>query len=90
MIQINDKIRIVKADRLNLQVEVLTKVKSKKTGEIQQEWKGYGYYGNLKSALIGVLKHCTNELCEEELYIKQVINKLNKVEELIKNALIKE
>ena len=54
MIQINDKLRIVRVDDRNLVVENLRTITSEKLGA-HEEWCQCGYYGTLKSALLGCL-----------------------------------
>ena len=81
MIQINDKIRIVRLDKFCLEVQELCNVTSKTTNEIRQEWKGKGYYGDLKSAVKGVFKNCAMSLAEEEINgWKLVLQRLNAIE----------
>lgn len=85
MIQINNKLRIVKSDDRNLVVEELRAVESKKKGT-REEWCWCGYYGDLKSALLGVLNKQLFDSAEEEMTIKDVINKIDNA----RNEIIKE
>ena len=84
MIQINDKIRIVRLDKLNLQVETFEEV-HKKDGSIGMAWKWNGYYGDLRSAIGGVLKHCLMLLADEEISdLKALIQRIDEVEKELK------
>ena len=86
MIQINNKIRIVRLDKLNLQLEVLEEVK-KKDGTIALEWKWHGYYGDLKSAISGVFKHCLMSLVDEEINdLKHIIKRIDEIGEELKGG----
>ena len=84
MIQINDKIRITKCDKLNLQLEVLEPV-NKKDGTVAYEWKWNGYYGDLKSAIGGVLKYCTMSLVDEDINdLKKLACRIEEIGEELK------
>ena len=86
MIQINDKIRITKLDKINLQLEVLEPV-NKKDGSVANEWKWNGYYGDLKSAIGGVLKHFLMELADEEIStLSQLIERIDNIDKELKKA----
>jgi hypothetical protein len=86
MIQINDKIRIVRFDKLNLQLEVLEPV-NKKDGTVAYEWKWNGYYGDLKSAIGGVLKHCLMELSTEDIKtLSELIERIDNIDKELKKA----
>ena len=79
MIQITDKIRITRLDKLNLQLEVLEPV-NKKDGTIANEWKWNGYYGDFKSAIGGALKYCLMSLADEEIDdLKQIIKRIDEI-----------
>ena len=56
MIYITETLRIAPLDGLNLQLEELCEIRNKKTGDTRKEWKWLGYYGDLRSALVGALK----------------------------------
>ena len=87
MIQINDKIRITRLDKLNLQLETLEEVTNKTTKEIRQEWKWKGYYGDLKSAIGGVLKHCLMELATEDITtLSELIERIDNIDKELKKA----
>ena len=86
MIQINDKIRITKCDKLNLQLEVLEPV-NKKDGTVAEEWIREGYYGDLKSAIGGVLKHCLMELATEDITtLSHLIERIDTIDKELKKA----
>lgn len=86
MIQINDKIRIVRLDKINLQLEVLEPV-NKKDGTVAYEWKWNGYYGDLKSAIGGVLKYLLMELSTEEIStLSELIERIDTIDKELKKA----
>lgn len=97
MIYITDRIRIKKFDEWNLQIEEYTpveeKVNHRKTGKTRYEWIGKGYYGDLKSALIGVLKKQLFETAEQETTIYELCAIIaaigNHIEEIAKKELKK-
>ena len=82
MIQINNKLRIVKNDEKNLAIEELRTITSEKKGS-HEEWCWCGYYGSLKSALLGVLDKLLFDSAEEELDIQGLIKKIEIVEQEI-------
>jgi hypothetical protein len=87
MIQITDKIRIVRLDKLNLQLETLEEV-NKKDGTAAYEWKWNGYYGDLKSAIGGVLKHCLMELANEDIKtLSELIERIDNIDKELKGAI---
>lgn len=77
MIYINDKTRISKLDDFSLQIEVLRKIHGK-NGEEREEWKWYGYYGDLASALVGVYKKQLYDSTEQKLLLEDVISYIDK------------
>lgn len=86
MIQITDKIRITRLDKLNLQLETLEEV-NKKDGTIANEWKWNGYYGDLKSAINGVLKYLLMELSNEEITtLSELIERIDTIDKELKKA----
>ena len=86
MLQINDKLRIRRTDDKNLVIEEYNdKIVNPKTKEITSGWKWCGYYGDLKTALNGVLKKELMDSVKEELQIKDIITRIEKVENDIKN-----
>lgn len=86
MIQINDKLRIVKADERNLVIEQLRTVTSEKKGS-HDEWCWCGYYGTLKSALLGILHKQLFESTDEKLRIEDVVARIEKAEKEIIKAI---
>lgn len=90
MIQITEKLRIVKADDKNLALEELKDVTSKKSQTTNKQWCWCGYYGDLKTALLGVLHKFLLDSVEEELQIKDVVAKIETVENDIKNMKVVE
>ena len=89
MIQITEKIRITKCDKINLQLEVLEPV-NKKDGTVAYEWKWKGYYGDLKSAINGVLKHRLVELATEDIStLSELIERIDKIDKELKKAVEK-
>lgn len=86
MIQINDKIRITRLDKYSLQIETLEPV-NKKDGTVANEWKWNGYYGDLKSAIGGVLKHCLMELTTEDIKtLSELIERIDNIDKELKKA----
>lgn len=86
MIQITDKIRITRLDKLNLQLETLEPV-NKKDGTVAYEWKWNGYYGDLKSAIGGVLKYLLMELSNEEITtLSELIERIDTIDKELKKA----
>ena len=86
MIQITDKIRITRLDKLNLQLETLEPV-NKKDGTVAYEWKWNGYYGDLISAIGGVLKHCLMELATEDIKtLSELIERIDNIDKELKKA----
>ena len=92
MLQINDNIRIVKTDKHCIQIEEFRPVVDPKTKMSRNEWCWVGYYGDLKSAIRGVIRHYGKELTEQDLKgWKSVVDKLEEIEakmaELVKEEL---
>ena len=85
MIQITEKLRIVQADDKNLALEELKDVTSKKSQTTNKQWCWCGWYGDLKTALLGALHKQLFDSAEEELEIKGLIERIEKVENYIKN-----
>lgn len=87
MIQINDKVRIIKLDERNLQVEEYRKCVDPKTKQESWKWKWVGYYGDLQSAFGGAIKHCGMLLSDQDFQsVQEVIAKLDKIEKDVKSA----
>ena len=79
MIYINDKLRIRKLDDRNLQLEEYRKP-SEKSGTIKEnteKWRWCGYYGDLKSALLGALTKQLFDSVENELTLKDVVSRID-------------
>ena len=86
MLQINDKLRVRRIDDKNLVIEEYNdKIVNPRTKEITSGWQWCGYYGDLKTALNGVLKKKLMDSVKEELQIKDIITRIEKVENDIKN-----
>lgn len=85
MIQITDKLRIRRADDRNLVIEEFRDVTDPKAKTTNKQWCWCGYYGDLKTALLGVLHKALLDSAEEELQIKDLIKRIEKVENYIKN-----
>ena len=90
MIQINEKLRIRKVDNMNLELEEYRCIVDKKTKAERYDWMWVGYYGDLRSALGGAIKRCAMSLADEDLQgIKAVMERLDKIESDVKNAISK-
>ena len=90
MIQINDKIRIVRFDKLNLELQEYRKKVDPKTKNERYDWCRVGYYGDLKSAINGVLKHCLMELTTEEISsLSHLIERVDNIDKELKKAVEK-
>lgn len=85
MLVINNRIRIAK-DGENLLLQIKKISTDKKNGNQKENWKTYGYYGKLESALIGAFMLCTAEEVEEEHTLQTIIEKLDYIKEDIVNA----
>lgn len=85
MIKVSENIRIVRTDEKNLQIEEYRKVINKKTKEERYEWCWIGYYGDLRTAIGGVLKHCLMSLANEEISnLKALMQRIDEVEKELK------
>lgn len=88
MIQINDKIRIVRFDKLNLELQEYRKKVDPKTKNERYDWCKVGYYGDLKSAIGGVLKYCLMELTTQEIStLSQLIERIDNIDKELKGAI---
>lgn len=89
MIYITEKLRIVRLDGLNLQLEELAEVRNKKTGETRQEWKWHGYYGDLRSAFMGALSKQLFDIADGETKktLQEAIAEIEKSRECIVKGL---
>lgn len=90
MIQITEKLRIRRADDRNLVIEEFRDVTDPKAKTTNKQWCWCGYYGDLKTALIGVLHKSLLDSAEEELQVKDVIKRIESVENDIKNIKVGE
>lgn len=91
MIYINDKLRIRKLDDRNLQLEEYRKP-SEKSGTIKEnteKWRWCGYYGDLKSALLGALTKQLFDSAENELTLKDIISRIDEARAEIITAIDK-
>lgn len=90
MIQITEKLRIRRADDENLVIEELRDVTSQKSQTTNKQWCWCGYYGDLKTALLGALHKQLIDSIEEELQLKDIIDRIETAENNIKNMNIVE
>lgn len=86
MIYIADTVRISKVDENCLQIETYVPVTSKKTRQTTMQWKWVGYYGDLRGALVGVLRKQLFNTADEQLKLEEIIEKINTAEENILRA----
>ena len=86
MIYITDTVRISKIDENCLQIETYVPVTSKKTRQTTMQWKWVGYYGDLRGALVGVLRKQLFNTADEQLKLEEIIEKINTAEENILRA----
>lgn len=77
MIYINDTLRITKVDELNLQLEHY-RTYTLKDGTVKHGWKRMGYYGDLKTALLGALNKELFDCANNEMTLKEVLTKIEK------------
>lgn len=90
MIQINDKIRIVRHDTLNLELQEYRKKVDSKTKNERYDWCGVGYYGDLKSAINGALRYCLMELATEDIStLSELIERIDSIDKELKKAVEK-
>jgi hypothetical protein len=87
MIKITDKIRISRLDEKNLQLEEYRKKVDPKTKNERYAWCRLGYYGDLKSAIGGVLKYCLMELATEDVStLSHLVERIDNIEKELKKA----
>lgn len=77
MIYITDTLRISKLDDNCLQLEEYKAVTSKKHGTTVKKWCRLGYYGDIRSALVGALKKQLFDTANEELQLKDLIERID-------------
>lgn len=88
MIQINDKIRIVRFDKLNLELQEYRKKVDPKTKTERYDWCRVGFYGDLRSAIGGALKYCLMELSTEEISgLSRLIERVDEIDKELKGAI---
>jgi hypothetical protein len=88
MIQINEKVRIAKHDALNLELQEYRKKVDPKTKNERWDWCWLGFYGDLKSAIGGVLKHCLMQLSTEEIKtLSELIERIDNIDKELKGAI---
>lgn len=89
MLQINDKLRIRRLDDKNIIIEELNgNIVNKHTKEARAGWQWRGYYGTLESALKGILSKQLLDSIDDEITLKEVLDKIEQVRQEIKNAKI--
>lgn len=87
MIQITDKIRITRLDKVNLELQEYRKKVDPKTKTERYAWCRLGYYGDLKSAINGALKYCLNELTTEEIFtLSELVERIDTIDKELKKA----
>ena len=88
MIQINEKIRITRVDKLNLELQEYRKKVDPKTKTERYDWCRVGYYGDLKSAIGGVLKYCLMELTTEEIAtLSELVERIDNIDKELKGVI---
>jgi hypothetical protein len=87
MIYINNTLRITKIDQNCLQLEQYKECKDNKTKEVKHKWKWCGYYGDVKSALLGALDKSLFDCASNENTIKEVLFKIDTVRQEIITAI---
>ena len=90
MIQITDTLRIVKKDDLNLAIEKLETVISRKTKEPTLQWVHKGWYGDLKSALKGIVNKQLFDLADTETTLNNLIFQIDEINNNINKIIKKE
>ena len=87
MIQINEKVRIAKHDALNLELQEYRKKVDPKTKNERWDWCWLGFYGDLKSAIGGVLKHCLMQLSTEDIKtLSELVERIDTIDKELKKA----
>lgn len=86
MIYITDTLRISKLDDNCLQLEGYKEVVSKKHGTTAQKWCRLGYYGDIRSALVGAFKKQLFDTADEELQLKDLVERIDAAVKNIQNA----
>lgn len=86
MIYINSNLRIRKLDEQCLCVEQYAKSFNKKTKEDVTLWKFCGYYGDIQSAIRGILKKQLFDTADEEITLKDLVSRIENAERNIMRA----
>lgn len=88
MIQINEKIRIVRFDKLNLELQEYRKKVDPKTKNERYDWCRVGFYGDLRSAIGGMLKYCLMQLSTEEIKtLSELVERIDNIDKELKGAI---
>ena len=87
MIYINNTLRITKIDEKCLQLEQYRKCVDNKTKVETYKWKWCGYYGDIKSALLGALDKTLFDCASNETTLKEVLCKIDTTRKEIISAL---
>ena len=86
MIYITNTLRISKLDDNCLQLEGYKEVISKKHRTSIQKWCRIGYYGDIRSALVGAFKKQLFDTADEELQLKDLVERIDAAVNNIQNA----
>ena len=87
MIQITDKIRITRLDKVNLELQEYRKIIDPKTKTERYDWCRVGYYGDLMSAINGALKYCLMELATEDIKtLSELVERIDNIDKELKKA----
>lgn len=90
MIQITENLRIRRADDKNVVIEELRDVTDKKTQTTNKQWCWCGYYGSIRSALLGCMDKLLIDSAEDNITVKDLISKIDNIKEQIEKANYKE
>lgn len=90
MIYITDTLRISKLDDNCLQLEGYKEVASKKHGTTVKKCCRLGYYGDIRSALVGAFKKQLFDTADEKLQLKDLIERIDSAVENIRKFTEKE
>lgn len=90
MIKITENLRIRRADDKNVVIEELRDVTNKKTQTTNKQWCWCGYYGSIRSALLGCMDKLLIDSAEDNITVKDLISKIDNIKEQIEKANYKE
>lgn len=90
MIKITENLRIRRADDKNVVIEELRDVTDKKTQTTNKQWCWCGYYGSIRSALLGCMDKLLIDSAEDNITVKDLISKIDNIKEQIEKANYKE